>query len=136
MSSNLKYKFHMVYGVLLRFRIFAEAEKILLFNFSHPYGILSRMQNSYELTLVLTSTTGDDEQKKIVDEIKKIISPNGKVTDVKDWGKKVLAYPIRNAKEGKYVFLTLKTESETVKKIDGKLRVKETVLRHLLIRKD
>lgn len=84
----------------------------------------------YELTLVLK----EEGQEKILKKIEKWLG-KGKILSSKFWGKKKLSYPIKKEKEGNYLFL----EIEMPKKggeIERNLRLEESVLRYLLVRKD
>lgn len=91
------------------------------------------MLNSYELTVIFPLGTGDDDRKKIFEDIKKIISP-GKVKDQKDWGKRVLAYPIKKEKEGNYYLLKLEAGGKEIVQLSSSLKMNGKVLRHLIVR--
>jgi len=92
---------------------------------------------SYELVLILSSALEKAEQEKILGKIKKIIAEaGGKVGEVTEWGKRELAYPVKKQNEGIYLFLNLEIEGKEAKKIGEKLKIEESVLRHLLVRKE
>ena len=93
------------------------------------------MKNVYELTLILKSSLEDKERDRLLELIKKAVSP-GKITDTKDWGKRILAYPIKKEKEGHYLSLTLELEGKEAMKFPTVIKADEKLLRYLLVRKE
>jgi small subunit ribosomal protein S6 len=62
----------------------------------------------YELTVVISPSVADDEVTATLEKkVSQLITERGgSITEVKPWGRKKLAYPIKNYTEGNYV-LTL-----------------------------
>lgn len=81
-----------------------------------------------------TSVTGT-AQEKLLDGIKKWLG-EAKVAKVDDWGKKLLAYPIKKEKEGNYVVLEIESENGLSGDLEKKILMEEGILRHLVVRKD
>lgn len=74
--------------------------------------------------------------EKEVDSIEELIEKNGgKIEKTDQWGKKRLAYDIRDLEEGYYVLITFSANSPCVKELDRVMRIKESVLRHMIISK-
>jgi len=91
----------------------------------------------YELTLILDPDLSSEDQKKLIEKIKKIIEDTkGKVEKTNDWGKKELAYPIKKKKMGDYFLWEIKADPEQIDKVDKKLKIEEGVMRYLIIRKE
>ena len=91
----------------------------------------------YEMAVVLDPDLKEEEKEKLVEEIKREIEKmKGKVEKADSWGKKELAYPIKKAKEGVFFLFNLELPQEGPAEIGKKLRLKEKVLRYLLIRED
>ena len=108
---------------------------MLLFNFLGYFAILAVMKNVYELMLILKSPVEEKERERLMELIKKAVSP-GKITDTKDWGKRILAYPIKKVKEGHYLLLTLELEGKEALKFPEVIKADEKLLRYLLVRKE
>jgi len=89
----------------------------------------------YELMLVLKSSVTDEEEKKIFAQIGKALNSH-KLGKPEFIGKKNLAYPIKKEKEGKYWLLEIEGEGKEAHGFFEKLKLEETVLRYLVIRKD
>jgi small subunit ribosomal protein S6 len=91
----------------------------------------------YELILVIDASIGqtqiDSILKSVEDQIKKA---NGEISKREPWGKKQLAYPINKVTEGVYHLLHLQfTNSNKVKSLESQLRLREDLLRYLIVRK-
>jgi small subunit ribosomal protein S6 len=89
----------------------------------------------YELAIVLDPDLKAEEKEKLVEEIKAEIGKlKGKLGKVDEWGKRDLSYPIKKAKEGVFVLFNLELPQEGPAEIGKKLRLKEKVLRYLLVK--
>ena len=97
------------------------------------------MARTYELALVVDGRVSEEENVEIVDAVKDLIVVDGvRVSKEESWGKKRLAYPIRNATEGYYTFLYLVAEDATppIPDVEMRLNQNEKVLRYLTVRTD
>jgi small subunit ribosomal protein S6 len=97
------------------------------------------MRRTYELALVLDPALSDEDQVGLVDEVKKMVASKGvEVVKEESWGKRKLAYPVRKANEGRYVFLYVVAEGAPppVAEVEKRLNQNERVLRYLWVRTD
>lgn len=102
----------------------------------NDYGILVPMRD-YELTLILKPDLTDETREKVLGEIKKLIEDaSGKIVSQDLWGKKAFAYPIKKEREGVYAFFVLSLVAKEIASLEKKIKIKEGVLRHLLVKKD
>lgn len=92
------------------------------------------MLRKYELTLILRVTVAEADQKKILDLIKTISGKDGKITQSKDWGRKVLSYPIKKEKEGNFLHLNIEADAQSIIKLSNMLKLNDKVLRHLIVK--
>jgi len=60
----------------------------------------------------------------------------GKVTNVDNWGRRRLAYPIKDFREGYYIFFQMDFPTQQVAELERGLRLYDQVLRHLVVRLD
>lgn len=91
--------------------------------------------NTYELVLIINPSVSDEEQKKIVAKVEKMVGEQkGKVSSTEEWGKKKLAYEIKKFSEGYYSLLKLQLESEVATKLQTSLKMEERIIRSLLIK--
>lgn len=90
---------------------------------------------SYELALVLRSSLKEENQKKLIEEVKGIISKDGKVLDEKSLGRKSLAFKMNKETNGVFFVLNFEANPEVPVNITNKLRIEEDVLRFLMEQK-
>lgn len=75
--------------------------------------------------------------EKATSRVEKIFNDNGgKVTNVDNWGKRKLAYPIKKNESAVYLFYTLDLPGEAVKKIETTLNITDEVIRFLITKPD
>lgn len=90
----------------------------------------------YELMLILESETSEENRKKLFTKIEKAIEAPGKISEIKDLGKKTLAYPIKKKLDGHYWLLMMSMSGKEAASLTDKLKQEDSVLRMLLIKKD
>jgi len=91
----------------------------------------------YELVLVIDPEVSEEDQKKLVNKVKKIIKDlKGKVEKTDEWGKRELAYPIKKKNLGYYFLLAVKLPPAVPAQIENKLKLEEKIIRYLLVKKE
>jgi len=90
---------------------------------------------AYETTFILVPSLDAEGFQKEVDGIKGVITSNGgEITAEKEWGRRRLAYPIRDHSEGIYHILRFSLDPKQLPKLDRYYKLNENVLRALVIR--
>jgi small subunit ribosomal protein S6 len=90
----------------------------------------------YELLFVLPNKFTDDEAKAVSERVEKTLTEQGgSITFREFWGKKKLAYPIKNNVYGYYSLLEFDLEGKQLAKIDKVLRLSNEVIRFLIVKK-
>lgn len=62
-----------------------------------------------------------------------ITTAGGKIVKKDSWGKRKLAYKVKNQQWGLYVFYGVDMEAESVNKINQKFRITEEIMRYLIV---
>ncbi|GBD11470.1 30S ribosomal protein S6 [bacterium HR23] len=89
----------------------------------------------YELVMVISPEADDARTQAVVERVHRLITERGgNLLKQESWGRKRLAYPIRNYKEGAYFFTRFQADAQVSRDIEQTLRVTEDVLRHLLVK--
>lgn len=92
---------------------------------------------TYELVYILTPKISEkevkDKNKEVLEVLKKV---GAEVLKEDFWGKKELAYPIKNFDQGFYTLVKFQVEPEKIKEIDKSLKLQEEVIRFLMIKKE
>jgi small subunit ribosomal protein S6 len=92
----------------------------------------------YELAFIVRPNISDDEGVTgVVDQVsQQVQTADGEVTSVDVWGRRQLAYPINDHREGTYVLLRAKMPSSAPAEVERNLKLSEDVIRYLLIKVD
>jgi len=79
----------------------------------------------------------DEEGKpKVIDKLTQLISDKeGTVEEMKQLGKKRLAYPIKGFVEGEYMLTQFKLEPKFLKELDDNIKGSQEIIRSLIIKK-
>ncbi len=90
---------------------------------------------SYELIVVFSPEFEEEELATTTERVSQFItSRGGDIIDLKQWGKRKLAYPVKHFKEGNYVQTQFTLDSESTAELEASLLISEGVLRHLLVK--
>ena len=95
------------------------------------------MSRKYELVYVISPDVSDDQVNELHSQIDAIVQRmGGQIEKTDNWGRRRLAYEIGRHKEGTYVLEVINGSGELMKEIDRRLKVIDTVIRHLVVRVD
>ncbi len=91
----------------------------------------------YETTFVLKPDLENEEKEVILERVKKVILDfAGEVNGVDAWGKRQLAYEIRDYRTGDYTILQFDAQTGVVDELERNFKIMDGVLRYLVIRRD
>jgi small subunit ribosomal protein S6 len=84
----------------------------------------------YETIYILRSNVDPDEAEKVAQRVNDVMGRlGGTLTRVDNWGKRRLAYPIRRATRGIFVYLKYVAAGTLVAELERNLRMLEPVIR-------
>jgi small subunit ribosomal protein S6 len=90
-----------------------------------------------ELVYIVTPEASEQDVAELHTQIEQIVQRyNGTFDKTENWGRKRMAYDIGRHREGTYVVETITGSGELMKEIDRRLRVIDSVIRHLIVRVD
>ncbi len=90
--------------------------------------------NSYETLFVIDSDLTEEATKALVEKFTKLISDNGEIVEVNEWGKRRLAYPINDKPEGYYVLINFKSQAALPSELERIFGITEGIVRSIVIR--
>ena len=91
----------------------------------------------YELVYVISPEVGEDGVTDLHTQVETIIKDlGGRIEKTENWGRRRLAYEIGKHREGTYIVDLIEGPGELIKELDRKLKVLDSVLRHLVVRVD
>ena len=104
-------------------------------NSQRPEG--GKNMKRYEIMYIIRPNLEDGVRNALIEELNKILT-DYKSEDLKvnEWGIKDLAYEINDLKKGYYVVIDLMTNVEAINELDRVMKIRENVLRHIVIARD
>ena len=89
----------------------------------------------YELVLIISPEVVEEKFDATINSVSQFITEKGgTVSDIEQWCKKRLAYPIKHFTEGNYVLTRCKMEPVLGRELEANLRISEEIMRHLLVK--
>lgn len=88
----------------------------------------------YETVVVFKPNLGEEELNAQVEKFKNLISENGTLENVDEWGKRKLAYPINHETEGYYVQYNFTAPVDFPIELDRQLKISDNVMRSLIVK--
>ena len=90
---------------------------------------------NYELTMIVPSDVNEEELNGVVTQVHGWVEGvNGKVIKTDHWGRKRLAYNIKEYREGHYLMLHLELDPQATFELERSLKLSDKVIRYLLVR--
>lgn len=91
----------------------------------------------YETMYVIAPTLEEEAVHEVVEKFSNlIVNQGGEVEKIDEWGKRKLAYPIEDHKEGYYVLMNFKAEPSVPGELERVYKITDDILRYLIIRED
>jgi small subunit ribosomal protein S6 len=93
--------------------------------------------SAYELMYIVKPELDDEAVQQEIEKVGQLIQTNGgQVKKVTPWGKRRLAYSVKDQREGHYVVAEFDLDQARVQEVDRVLKISDTVFRHLLVRQE
>jgi small subunit ribosomal protein S6 len=92
--------------------------------------------SNYETMMVFSLKNGEEAAKEMVEKFKAMISENGTVESVDEWGTRKLAYLIDDEAEGYYVLYNFVSGPDFPAELERRASITDGVLRSMVIRKE
>lgn len=91
----------------------------------------------YELVYIMSPEATEQEVTDLHTQLESIITRyQGELVKTENWGRRKLAFRIGKHREGTYVLEVFKGTGELTKELDRRLKVLDSVIRHLCVRVD
>ena len=91
----------------------------------------------YELVFVLRPDIEDADIETVRDRTAKVMTDGGgNVLRIDDWGKRRLAYDIKNYGKGHFLLINFLGDAELIAELERTLRIDDSILRFLTVKVD
>lgn len=79
----------------------------------------------------------EDATNVVIEKFSKLIADNGGTIDKEDrWGKKRLAYEIKDCMDGYYCLFYITAEPACINEVDRVMKITDEILKHMIIKSD
>ena len=92
---------------------------------------MAKINANYEVVYILDPAMGEEAIAAMVAKFKTLVETQGTVSEVDEWGKRRLAYPINDLTEGYYVLMNMETKPEFPAELERVMKITEGVMRCL-----
>lgn len=97
---------------------------------------MAKITGNYETVYILKPDLTEEQIAAQVARFKAVVEADGTVTEVEEWGKRRLAYPIQDLTEGYYVLMTFTAAPAIPQELDRIFRISDMVMRSIIVSKD
>jgi small subunit ribosomal protein S6 len=93
--------------------------------------------NKYEIMYIIRPNMEEEAQKALVERFSGILTDNGaEITNVKEMGKRRLAYEINDLREGYYMLINTTSNVEAINEFNRLAKINEDIIRLMIIKED
>ena len=97
---------------------------------------MAKINANYEAVYILKPDLSEEQIAALVERFKSVVEANGTVSEVNEWGKRRLDYPIQDLMEGYYVLMTFTAAAAVPAELDRIFRITDGVMRSMIVCKD
>lgn len=92
---------------------------------------------NYEALFIIRPDLESEQIDAVVEKFTKLLQDNGaEITNLDKWGKRRLAYLVKNYREGIYVLLQFKSEPAASQELERVFKITDDIIRFLVTRMD
>jgi small subunit ribosomal protein S6 len=94
------------------------------------------MLKKYETIFIINPEVGEENTKALVEKFKALIEASAQIENVDEWGKRKLAYEIKDKNEGYYVLVNFSSNPDFPAELERVYKITEGILKYITINKD
>ena len=94
---------------------------------------MAKITGKYEALYIIDPAQGEEGIAALVEKFKAMVEAEGTLTNVDEWGKRRLAYPINDLPEGYYVLMNFESKPEFPAELERVMKITDGILRCLTI---
>ena len=92
---------------------------------------MAKITGKYEVLYIVNPALGEEGIAALVEKFKAMVEAEGTLTEINEWGKRRLAYPINDLPEGYYVLMNYESKPEFPAELERVMKITEGVMRCL-----
>lgn len=95
------------------------------------------MSRKYEIMYIIRPDIEEEAKASVKDRFSAILTDNGaEIEEVKEMGKRRLAYEINDYRDGIYVTIDFTGTREAINEFDRQAKFTDDIIRHIAVRED
>ena len=94
---------------------------------------MAKINANYEALYILDPSLSEEQIAALVARFQSVVEANGTVSEVNEWGKRRLAYPINDEEEGVYTVINFTADPSFPAELDRVYKITEGVMRSLIV---
>jgi small subunit ribosomal protein S6 len=92
---------------------------------------------AYELLFFVDPVIEDEAREALLARIEATITnQGGSIDSIEPWGKRKLAFEVNKLQDGDYTLINFHADPTSIAELDRVLRITDTVVRFIVVRKD
>lgn len=95
---------------------------------------MEKITSKYETIFVVSAELEEEAATALITKFKDMISANGTVEKVEDWGKRKLAYPIDDITDGYYTLVNYTAAHDFPAELERIFNITDGILRSLTVK--
>ncbi len=92
---------------------------------------MAKITGKYEVLYIIDPAQGEEGIAALVEKFKAMVEEEGTLSNIDEWGKRRLAYPVNDLTEGYYVLMNFETKPEFPAELERVMKITDGVLRCL-----
>ncbi len=97
---------------------------------------MAKITGNYETVFILKPDLTEEQIAAQIARFRNVVEASGTVSEVSEWGKRRLAYPIQDLNEGYYVQMDFSCAPSVPQELDRIFRITDVVMRSIIVSKD
>ena len=94
---------------------------------------MAKITGKYEVLYIIDPAQGEEGIAALVEKFKAMVEAEGTLSNIDEWGKRRLAYPINDLVEGYYVLMNFESKPEFPAELERVMKITDGILRCLTI---
>ena len=92
--------------------------------------------NKYESIIIINPNVDESGLKALEEKFTGLINENGKVEEVKNMGKKKLAYEVKKFNEATYLLFNFEAKPESIAELERIYRITDDIIKYIVVKKE
>lgn len=97
---------------------------------------MPKITGKYETVFIVNATLSEEAIKALVEKFTNLISANGEITKVEEWGKRRMAYAIDDMSEGYYTLVEFDAKPDFPAELDRIYKITDGIIRSIIVAKE